>query len=558
VITIDDIGAPRPLVDDLAGRYRALEETLAAAPGGDAAGQAVRDWDALRRQTATWSNLVSLRFSQDTANAAYRSEREYRDELAPRLTDLDARIKRQLLMHAHRPELERVFGRHAFALWETDVLSFDPAIQEPLAREAKLGARYDEQIAGAKLAFRGATHNFSGIVRFREHADRKLRHEAETTLWQWFAEHRSEIDGLYDDLVRLRHEMARTLGYDDYVVLGYRRMRRTDYGPAEVERFRGEVRAHLVPFAAELRRRQAAALRLERLMFWDEQVHDPRGNPVPLGGHDWMLGRASELFDAMGSELGSFFRLMRDGRLMDLRNRPAKRFGGFCISFPTHGVPYIFASFNGTTHDAKVFTHEMGHAYQSYRARGKALADYLSPTLEAAEIDSMGLEMLTAPQMEKFFGEDAERYRRIHLVQALSFIPYGVAVDHFQHLVYAQPHATPAQRNAMWQEMERSYLPWRDYGDLPHVVDGGAWQFQRHIYARPFYYIDYALAQTCALQFWLRAREDRDEAMAAYHALCTRGGEAPFLELVRSAGLTSPFEAGCLAGVVAQARRALG
>ena len=109
----------------------------------------------------------------------------------------------------------------------------------------------------------------------------------------------------------------------------------------------------------------------------------------------------------------------------------------------------------------------------------------------------------------------------------------------------------------MWQQMERMYLPWRDYGDLPHVPDGGFWQFQRHIYLNPFYYIDYTLAQTCALQLWVRAQKDPTGTLETYNELCARGGEAPFQELAIGAGLVSPFRAGCLKDVVAQARQAL-
>jgi len=554
---IDDISASRPLYEDLAGQYRAFEEALASARDGDSAAHAVQRWDARRRETQTWTSLVTLRFSQDTANADFKREREYCDEITPRLQALDVRVMRALLAHPQRPALERRVGAHAFALWTCEVQAFDPAIQPQLVREAKLKAENDALIAGAKLPLRGATYNFAGIVKFRESADRQLRYEAERARWQWFADHRAEMDRCYDELVHLRHDMARALGDANYVAMGYRRMNRTDYGPAEVERFRAEVREHLVPFAAELRRRQARALGLDRLMFWDEQVEDPRGNPAPRGALDWQMDRATEMFDAMGPELGGFFRLMREGKLMDLENRDGKRFGGFCTAFPTHGVPFIFGNFNGTQQDVRVFTHEMGHAYQSYRSREKPLMDYLWPTYESAEIHSMSLELLTAPHMERFFGDDAARFNRIHLTQALTFIPYGVAVDHFQHLVYERPEATPAERHAMWQAMERTYLPWRDYGDLPHVAHGGMWQFQRHIYGMPFYYIDYTLAQTCALQFWTRAKADWPATMAAYHALCARGGEAPFTELVRSAGLRSPFAPGCLRGVIEQARAAL-
>jgi M3 family oligoendopeptidase len=557
MLTIDQLAAPTPAYDDLAAKYRDLEVELNAAASGEAAANVVERWDALRREIETWSALVQLRFNQDTTNEQFKKDREYCDELTPRLIDLEVRIKRFLLAHPQRTALESRYGRQAFALWDADVMSFDPAIEQDLVSEAKLGAEYNELTAGAKLAFRGDTYNLSGIVKFREDADRQTRHDAEAVRWQWYANHRGQLDRIFDDLVRLRHGMARKLNFRDYVELGYKRMKRVDYTQHDVEQFRAEVREHLVPLAAELRRKQAGNLGVEKLMFWDDAIHDVQGNPAPHGDHDWMVARAIDMFDDMGPELGGFFRLMVESRLTDLKNREGKAGGGFCTAFPSYGLPFIFANFNGTKHDVEVFTHEMGHAYQAYASRTQPLVDYLWPTYESCEIHSMGLEFLTWPHMEKFFEDDAERFRRIHLTQGLLFIPYGVAVDHFQHLVYARPEATPAERHAMWQEMERMYLPWRDYGDLPHVASGGFWQFQRHIYLSPFYYIDYTLAQTCALQLWVRSQQDPPGALEAYHALCGRGGEAPFQELARSAGLVSPFQPGCLKEVVEAAKTSL-
>jgi M3 family oligoendopeptidase len=557
MLTIDDLQSERPEYETAAAKYREIEAALSAARTAGEAMDAAQRWDRLRRDTETWSALVYLRFNQDTGNEAFKREREYCDELAPRLTDLDVRIKRLLLASPQRAELQKRFGPQAFALWEADVLAFNPSIELHLVRESKLQAEYSELTAAAEVEFRGAKYNLSGIVKFREDADRGTREGAERARWQWYADNRLALDRIFDDQVKLRHEMAQKLGYDDYVGLGYKRMKRVDYSQSDVEKFRAEVRQHLVPLALELRKQQAAALRVDRFMFWDDAVHDPSGNPTPHGDHDWMVERAHTMFDAMHPSLGRFFQLMRDARLTDLKNRDRKAPGGFCTSFPNHGLPYIFANFNGTMHDVLVFTHEMGHAYQCYLSREQPLLDYLWPTYESCEIHSIGLEYLTWPHMEVFFEQDAERFRRLHLTQGLLFIPYGVAVDHFQHLVYERPAASPAERHAMWQEMERTYLPWRDYGDLPHVPGGGFWQFQRHIYLCPFYYIDYTLAQTCALQLWARAQRDPRGTLEAYNALCARGGEAPFQELARSAGLVSPFQPGCLKDVVAEARQAL-
>ena len=191
-------------------------------------------------------------------------------------------------------------------------------------------------------------------------------------------------------------------------------------------------------------------------------------------------------------------------------------------------------------------------------SRHQPWVEYLWPTYESCEIHSMGLEFLTYPTMEKFFGDRADEFRKLHLASSLVFLPYGVAVDHFQHLVYENPTASAAERHEMWQQLENQYQPWLDYGDLPHASSGGRWQAQRHIYASPFYYIDYTLAQTCALQFWLRAANDREQAMKDYVHLCSLGGQAPFQELVKAASLVSPFETGCLSDVVAAARGSLG
>jgi M3 family oligoendopeptidase len=221
-------------------------------------------------------------------------------------------------------------------------------------------------------------------------------------------------------------------------------------------------------------------------------------------------------------------------------------------------MPFIFANFNGTHHDIDVFTHEMGHAFQNFQSRHQPGFDYLWPTYESAEIHSMSLEALTYPRIGLMVGEDAaERYRRMHLIGALTFLPYGVLVDHFQHEVYANPEASPAERHAMWRTLEQRYEPWSDYGDLEYPAKGGYWQNQMHIYTSPFYYIDYTLALCCALQFWVKSRVDYGRALADYVALCGRGGAAPFQALVASAGLISPFAEGALADVVREAERVL-
>jgi M3 family oligoendopeptidase len=546
-----DIAAPTPTRESLAEAYAALNAQLDVGQ----LGSALASWDSLRRDVDTWSALTHLRYEQDTKDEAALAAREYADALNPVVTGHEVDMKRRLLATSG---VEAIVGAHAIRLWTMDITTFDPAIAEALEEESRLGAKYTALLAGAALQIDGQVVNFAGLGPFLEHPDRATRHRAQQARWAFFTEHGAELDQIYDQLVKLRHGMATTLGFQTYTPLGYRRMRRVDYDDADVARYRDQVAEHVVPLVAKILEARRTEHGWDTLRYWDEALVDPAGNPVPAGDHDFLVAQAQTMFDRMDPRLASFYQLMNEGGFLDLKNRPGKAGGGFCTSFPTVGVPFIFANFNGTNHDIGVFTHEMGHAFQNWESRDQPGIDYLWPTMEAAEINSMGLEFLTHPQMGLLVGDaEADRFRRMHLISSLAFLPYGVCVDHFQHEIYANPHATPAERHAIWQKLERRYMPWTDYGDLAYPAMGGLWQAKGHIYRSPFYYIDYTLALCCALQFWVKSRQDSAASLDAYVALCARGGAAPFQDLVRGAGLVSPFAPGALEAVVREAETVL-
>lgn len=554
-LRFDQIAAARPDRDSLAAHHAAIDARLDA---GDRAG-ALAAWDAARRDYDTWSALVHLRFAQDTTDKEAVAAREYADALGPEAATHETAIKRRLLADPDRAGLAAEAGAHAVALWETDVTAFDPKIAAETEEESRLSARYTALLAGARMQVRGQEVNLSGLAPFAEDEDRTTRHEAEQARWSFFAAHGEELDGIYDSLVRLRTGMARKLGYADFTGLAYRRMRRLDYGPTDVARYREAVATHVTPLVGRILEQRRARHGWDRLMFWDEALIDPEGNPKPAGDHDMLVAAAEEMFARMDPRLAGFYAMMREGGFLDLKNRPGKAGGGFCTSFPSVGAPFIFANFNGTHNDIGVFTHEMGHAFQCWESRHQPGIDYLWPTMEACEIHSMGLEYLTHPHMGLLVGEAAaDRYRRMHLIGALAFLPYGVCVDHFQHEVYANPGASPAERHAMWQRLERLYMPWSDYGDLAYPAKGGRWQAKPHIYNSPFYYIDYTLALCVALQFWVWSRRDPAAALDSYVALCGRGGSMPFRALVATTGLVAPFTSGALEAAVAEATAVLG
>lgn len=256
------------------------------------------------------------------------------------------------------------------------------------------------------------------------------------------------------------------------------------------------------------------------------------------------------MYSELSPETKEFFNFMVERELLDLETKEGKAGGGYCTYINDYKSPFIFSNFNGTSGDIDVLTHEAGHAFQVYNSRWITIPDIIWPTYESCEIHSMSMEFLTWPWMNNFFIQDTDKYKFTHLGSAIKFIPYGVTVDEFQHFVYENPDATPTERKNKWRALEKKYLPHKDYEGDDFLERGGFWFKQSHIFENPFYYIDYTLAQICALQFWKRAKDNREEAWTDYLRLCKAGGTKSFLELVELANLKSPFEEGCISSII--------
>ena len=501
------------------------------------------------REYQSYAAMASLNFSRDINDEKAKAEKDYYDSIGPDMQEIGDIFDKAINDSEFKNELSKEWGDTFLKQIEMGLKTFDPQIKDMLKQETELRNEYTTLTAGAKIQFEGKNYNLAGLGPFHSDQDRDVRKRSYEARFNWFSENADALDQIYDKLVKLRHKIAVTLGYENFIELGYMRMGRSDYGPNEVANFRKQIVDHVVPIVKKLQDKKKDILGLDHLYFYDG-INFKEGDPKPKGTPEHLVKEAQAMYHELSKETGEFFDMMVNEELMDLVNRDGKRPGGFCTSFPKYDRPYIFSNFNGTDHDITVLTHEAGHAFQCYSSRNQPLLSYLWPTYEAAEIHSMSMEFFTWPWMEKFFKEDTERFKYKHVSGSLSFLPYGACVDHFQHWVYENPEATPKQRNEKWLELESMYLPTRDYDDIEFPKTGGIWQGQLHIYQMPFYYIDYTLAQTCAFQFWMRNEQDKEKAWSDYYRLCKAGGSLPFTELVELAGLELPFKDGCLESVV--------
>ena len=511
----------------------------------------------LRNHIETMETLVSIRHSIDTTDEFYDKENEYVDEISPILFGFISEFYKALVNSKFRADLEKKYGKFLFDLAENTLKTFNEEIIPDLQEENRLSSKYSKLIASAKIQFDGEEKNLSEMVPYTQSKDRNVRIEASKKVAHFFKENKDKFDKIYDGLVKVRTTIAQKLGYKNYVELGYARLSRLEYDSKMVASYRKQVLENIVSLHTELRQRQAKRLGLDKLKFYDEPIKFNSGNADPHGDPEWILNHGKTMYNELSKETAEFFSFMTEKNLLDLLSKKGKMSGGYCTYIPEYKSPYIFANFNGTSHDVDVLTHEAGHAFQVYQSRGYEIPEYLWPTYEACEIHSMSMEFLTWPWMDLFFENDAEKYKFIHLSEALLFIPYGVTVDEFQHWVYENPNATPDDRRAKWLEIEKKYLPTRDYGEVDDLKEGIFWFRQGHIFNSPFYYIDYTLAQVCAFQFWIKSQENREKAWDEYLALCKLGGSKPFFELMKAANLKNPFEQGTIASVIPKIREFL-
>ncbi|MFB5678673.1 M3 family oligoendopeptidase [Paenibacillus terreus] len=540
----------RPDMSEFEQRFKNLLGQFRSAIQPEQGKAVIQELNKLRSHVDTNCQLVEIRHSIDTTDEFYKKEKEYVDEIKPLIQEYITDYYRALADSPLRGDLEKEWGSQLFRLAEVSLKAFDPSIIEDMQQENKLGTEYMALIASAKIPFEGEERTLPQLTPFLQSTDRDVRRRAAEAQSGFMAANEDEFDRIYDELVKVRTRMARKLGYANFVELGYARMNRTDYDAAMVANFRNQVAEHIVPAASRLKERQRQRIGVEKLRYYDESFAFPTGNPTPKGGPDWIIENGARMYKELSPEVNEFFTFMTGNGLMDLVSKKGKQSGGYCTFLTDYGAPFIFSNFNGTSGDIDVLTHEAGHAFQVYESRHFDIPEYFWSTYEAAEIHSMSMEFFTWPWMKLFFEEDTEKYHFDHLSSALLFIPYGVAVDEFQHAVYENPDWTPAERKQAWRSIERKYLPHKNYDGNDYLEAGGFWHKQAHIFQAPFYYIDYTLAQICAFQFWKRMNADWQSAWNDYLRLCRAGGSQSFTGLVKLAGLKSPFEEGCVTSVI--------
>lgn len=553
-----DLPYVRPDFAKVKTELAAITEKMKNAASYEEAKAAYFDFESIMSDLRDAYTIVSIRHTVDTRDKFYDDENEFLSEAFPELSPYTVAFSNALYDGKFKADFEKEFGKQLLSMIELERKSFSEKNIPLQQKEAKLCNEYEKIIASAEIDFDGEKRNLYGVMKYFEDEDREVRKAAWKKYEEFFASHEKRFEEIWDELIKIRNEQGRNLGFENFIPLGYMQQGRTDYDAADVASFREQVKEELVPLCSKLYEAQAKRLNLDKVRVYDENCVFADGNATPIGNDDELVEIAREMYKDMSKETGEFIDFMIDHELLDLKNKPGKASTGYMTSILKYKAPFVFSCFNGTIGDIQVLTHELGHAFAGYEAmRNQPIADYYSESTDIAEIHSMSMEQFAYPYAEKFFGDKADKFRFQHLQEAITFVPFGVAVDEYQHIVYAHPELTPKERTAEWKKLEAKYMPWRDYDGMEFFGRGGWWYHKIHIFLYPFYYINYTLTTMGAMEFKKKMHEDKTSAWNDYMNLCKVGGSKSYLETLAYANLSDPFKPGSVKKAISFAKEIL-
>ena len=532
-----------------------------AAPGPAAWLDAIARWNALRGYLEGEQARLGYAYSKNCLDPQLEAQERYmREKIVPVREEGDSRFLPALARTPHRASVAARYGEYFLDRMAAGLETVDPVNSDLRVQLGELAMQYDKAIASGEVTVGGEAMTLTKALGIANGSDQaSVRREGYIAYREWFVQNREPLADIFSKMVALRDRMGRNLGHANFVPLGYAGMSRTDYGPAQAAAFRRGVRDHFVPLRRKLMERQTRELGGTTLKPWDAAYHQSLGIPLGAVPVEGQLDASQRVFSQLSPQLGKHFEHMRANSLIDLENRKGKRGGAFCISFPDEGQVAIFCNSTGQADDVRTITHEMGHAFQAWESQAIELVELQWPTADAAEIHSMGMEYLSLKHIDEFFAdsEHAQRFRKKRWTGAVELISYICVVDEFQHWVYENPSASAAERDAQWDHSWETYIPGLDFEGIEQYR-AARWYAQLHIFRLPFYYIDYAIAETGAMQLAAMDAKDPAAAMETYLALCRIGGTKGVLDIFKSAGLRSPFDAGVMADLAGYVARECG
>lgn len=469
------------------------------------------------------------------------------ENIQPRVKPWFFKLQKKYLETGLAEELAKRDPKYAVLLreWKVEVEIFREENVPLQTQVTKLNSEYDRLCGQMLVEFEGKTHTLQQMARYLEEPNREMRQRAWQTVEARRIQDRDAMDGIFDQLMSLRSQIAKNAGMANYRDYAWKSMGRFDYTPDDCHRFADAIEQVCMPLVRKLNAARREQLGLDRLRPWDMAVdvkNRPPLRPFSPEKVDDMVSGCREIFRRLSPQLAQEFERLQPGRNLDLESRKGKRPGGYQASLAEVKQPFIFMNAAGLHRDVETMLHEGGHAFHYMWASQEPVLFVQHAPIEFCEVASMSMELLADPHMDVFYGpDDAARAVRNHLEGIIRFFPWMATIDQFQHWLYTHEGHSRDERTRAWLEIYGRFSdPAIDWSGF-EVNREAMWQRQVHLFHYPFYYVEYGIAQLGALQMWQQAQRDAQTALANYRKALSLGGTRPLPELFEAAAIRFDF-----------------
>ncbi len=510
-------------------------------------------WSRLDTLVGEAGTLAMIAYTANTADeAAEKAYLRFSMEVFPKMEEQQVRLARRLVEFAPtRPDLATTVRR-----FRSDIEIFREANVERFAQLEELSAAYQKITGGLSVDWDGTAKTIPQLQPHLKSSERAERERAFRLGASAYLAQRTEFADLFDKMYALRTAVASEAGFSDYQRFCFAAKHRFDYTPDDVAGFHHAVKTAVTPAVARLMAHRKRVLDVDVLRPWDVTVDLGTTEPLtPFADVETFVDRAERIFRRVDTELGEKFRIMKDEQLLDLESRPGKAPGGYCTDLSFRGRPFIFMNAVGVPDDVQTLVHEAGHSFHDFATHALPFTWQRRTGHEAAELASMGMELLAMPYLVAPDGYYTPEQARVawleHLEDVLGSLVHIASVDAFQAWMYTDPKGADRDaRDAKWLEIRAQFEAGVEWSGL-EAERVSRWYRQLHIFELPFYYIEYGLAQLGALQLFRNSVHDPAKAVADYKRFLALGGTRPLPELYAAAGVKLVFDADTMAELVA-------
>ena len=488
-----------------------------------------------------------IKMSCDTANEQLVKDFQYfATEIEPKIAPLANELNKKLVESEFVDELDQqkyfVYlraVRKALELFREENI--------PLFTELQVKQQQYQGVTGAmSVTLNGQEYTLEQASNFLKDTDRSIRQNAWETIQKRRLVDKDTLNILFDELVKLRHQVALNAGFENYRDYMFQALGRFDYTPKDCYKFAEAIEHEIVPILKEQAEKRKEALNLSELKPWDLEVSTTSKPALkPFQNGEDLIDKSIACFEKIDPSLGKKLAIMKANQLFDVESRMGKAPGGYNYPLAETGAPFIFMNSANSLRDLTTMVHEGGHAIHTFLTANLELNDFKHCPSEVAELASMSMELISMDQWSVYFDkeEDLIRAKKEQLVDVLKTLPWVAVIDQFQHWIYTNPEHNAADREEAFKQIYTRFgAGFADWTDFEQQF-GNVWQKQLHLFEVPFYYIEYAIAQLGAIAVWKNYKENPTKGLQQYLDALALGYTKPMNEIYETAGIKFDFSA---------------